>query len=47
MGSKQHLLPEVRWYMDLERRARAKWGKTLAELEPPSSAASNTQRESA
>ena len=32
-GSKQNLRAEVEWYLNLERRARKKWAKQMAELE--------------
>lgn len=32
-GSRQNLRSEVEWYLDLERRARERWRKEMAELE--------------
>lgn len=32
-GSKQNLRVEVEWYLDLERRARARWKKEMAKLD--------------
>jgi hypothetical protein len=32
-GSKQDLRAEIAWYLDLERKARARWSKQMAELE--------------
>lgn len=33
-GSDQQMRPEVEWYLRLEARARAKWGRELARMEP-------------